>query len=249
MPVLTNHDIRQVHDDGVMILRGAFSEKIAESAREQLWTGLKADPNDSSTWPDKSDIFDIELSTDIMDGVFSERTVSALDEILGEGCWTRHENFRYHPINFPTQQQSWAEGGGWHVDGNWFDHSWTNTKQALVILPLWSTIEANGGGTRVKAGSYKIAAEILKKLNGETLDYKNFANQVLERCDDFSDVFVEGQAGDLVIMHGYSLHTSAVNHSQHARLTTNSCVHLKTTPDFSEENEQPSLYEQTLNCI
>ena len=38
---------------------------------------------------------------------------------------------------------------GWHVDGDFFTHFLDSPEQGLLVIPLWSDIVENGGGTMV----------------------------------------------------------------------------------------------------
>ena len=42
---------------------------------------------------------------------------------------------------------------GWHVDGDFFVHFLDSREQGLLIVPLWSDVIENGGGTIIAADS------------------------------------------------------------------------------------------------
>ena len=246
--VLTNQQMREFFENGVTVLDAAFPAALADRARDEIWQGLGASEHDPTSWPGSS-IVDIELTPEIMDGVFSPQACAAFDQLLGKQRWRRHENFHAHPVIFPGDQMGWTVNeGGWHVDGSWFHHVLETEKQVLVILPVWSDIAADGGGTIVRRASYKVTARVLAEAGQEGLHHRELDRHVIPRVVDLPTTVVTASAGDLIIMHGFSLHTGTHNHNERTRMITNSSVHLNAPPNFSGSNAAASVFEQTITA-
>ena len=50
---------------------------------------------------------------------------------------------------------------GWHVDGDFFVHFLDSREQGLLVVPLWSDVIENGGGTLIAADSVGKVAQWL----------------------------------------------------------------------------------------
>ena len=104
--------------------------------------------------------------------------------------------------------------GNWHVDGSHFNpHLLTSPEQSAILLPMLRDVSPGGGNTLVLRNSHFLIASFLHN-NGSRgvsqrrlIEYASFLVQTAQ----FSD-FVEvapAEAGDLLIMHPFVVHTSS----------------------------------------
>ena len=120
--------------------------------------------------------------------------------------------------------------GGWHKDGDFFRHFLDSPEQALLTFVLWTDMLHMGGGTFVAADSVPAVARFLaghpEGVLQEDFDYA----ELVAQCHDF--VEMTGEAGDVVLLHPYTLHATSQNVLGAGRIITNPALALREPMNF-----------------
>jgi hypothetical protein len=147
-------------------------------------------------------------------------------------------------------------------------HFLDSPEQALLVIPIFSDIQANGGGTYISPdGLNMIAAYLSKHPEGVLPTGLSFTPstsqfekqeedpgywshlQEIKRCQHF--VELTGSIGDVILLHPLMLHTASKNHLRVPRIITNPPVALKAPFNFNrEDSDEFSLVElKTLKAL
>lgn len=149
---------------------------------------------------------------------------------------------------------------GWHVDGDFFVHYLDSPEQALLVIPLWSDIVPNGGGTIICPAGIPIVAKHLYehpegvsprmtprqdnptfKSEGSDL---SFFNNIAKQMPDEAFLEVTGEVGDVYLLHPLMLHSSSNNMLRKVRVITNPPVSVKEPFNFNRSDGQYSYVER-----
>ena len=122
---------------------------------------------------------------------------------------------------------------GWHKDGDFFRHFLDSPEQGLLTIVVWSDIHPKSGGTFVACDSVQHVAQHLSAHPQGLLPGEGFG-QLVGKCDDFAEI--TGNAGDVVLLHPFILHSASQNPSGRARFITNPPVALKEPMEFNRDN-------------
>lgn len=155
---------------------------------------------------------------------------------------------------------------GWHVDGDFFVHYLDSPEQALLVVPLWSDIVPNGGGTMICPKAIDIVAKHLyehpegvsprmspraqnPEFKQEDFGLKWF-NEVAASMPDDAFVEVTGVVGDVYLLHPLMLHSASNNQLRKVRVITNPPVSIKEPFQFDRADENYSIVERrTLKAL
>ncbi len=121
--------------------------------------------------------------------------------------------------------------GGWHKDGDFFRHFLDSPEQALLTFVLWTDMRHKGGGTFVAADSVPVVARFLAEHPEGVLPGEFPYATMIGQCRDF--VEMTGKAGDVVLLHPFTLHATSQNVLGVARLITNPALALREPMNFS----------------
>lgn len=146
---------------------------------------------------------------------------------------------------------------GWHVDGDFFVHYLDSPEQALLVVPLFTDVPPQGGGTALyPAGMRAVAAHLRAHpegvsprmvprghpdfgVEGKTLDW---FNDVAGRGADGDYVEACGDAGDVFLLHPLMLHSSTNNARRAVRIITNPPVALREPFRFDRPRGDEDAY-------
>jgi hypothetical protein len=152
------------------------------------------------------------------------------------------------------------------VDGDFFVHYLDSPEQALLVVPLWSDIVPNGGGTIIcPAGIPIIAKHLYDHPEGVSPrmvsrhDNPTFASEgsdlsfyinIAKQMPDEAFVEVTGEVGDVYLLHPLMLHSASNNTLRKVRVITNPPVSVKEPFNFNRADGRYSVVEQkTLNAL
>jgi len=142
---------------------------------------------------------------------------------------------------------------GWHVDGDFFVHFLDSPEQGLLVIPLFSDIEPQGGATYIcPDGIGKIAKYLYDHPEGVSPRFTPRGEQPHEGLSFFCDMvqecsnFVEatGSVGDVYLLHPLMLHTASNNSLRIPRLITNPPVSLKEPFNFNRADDKYTVVER-----
>jgi hypothetical protein len=151
---------------------------------------------------------------------------------------------------------------GWHVDGDFFVHYLDSPEQGLLVIPLFTDILPDGGGTVICPGAIpKMAKHLYDHPEGVSPrmsprgspDFAqeknlNWFNSLAKSSSEF--VEVTGKVGDIYLLHPLMLHSASSNALRNVRIITNPPVSLKDPFVFDRPEGDYSLVElKTLRAL
>lgn len=138
-------------------------------------------------------------------------------------------------------------------------HYLDSPEQALLVIPLFTDIVPNGGGTIICPEAIpKIANYLYEHPDGvsphfktraepdfKVVDYRhgvNRYNELVQGCEEF--VEVTGKIGDVYLLHPFMMHSASHNALRNIRIITNPPVALKEPHCFERAGGDYSLVER-----
>jgi hypothetical protein len=196
-------------------------------ALERVWDALPVDRDDRSTWTQRFHHVPQTFDGGPFTASWTDRVHGAIDYLLGEGAWYTRTEQGWWPVIFPGFDEGpWAPPAeGWHVDGQQFHHHLDSPDQGLLPIFLWSDIGPGDGGTAIAEGSHRVAARILAEHEPDGLTHVELGRLVAAEPRP-SVVEAQGEAGDVILLHPFILHTASMNTGSEVRFITNPCITL-----------------------
>ena len=212
---------------------------MAADWREFAFKRLGYDPDDASTWEEPRVHLPHMNRVPIRE--IAPRAWDAICDLLGgeDRLADAHPSWGDgFVINFKHgADEAWqppeTRRQGWHKDGDFFRHFLDSPEQGLLTIVVWSDILPRSGGTFVACDSVRHVANFLYENPQGVLPANGFG-QLSSKCTDF--VEITGNAGDVVLLHPFILHTASHNPSGRARFITNPPVGLKEPMNFDRDD-------------
>ncbi len=221
---------------GFVTVRGAFDAASARQWLEDAWIRFGYDPDDPGSWAEKRVHLSSRSHVDARS--FAPAAWHAAVELAGGAQrvrlpWKWGNGFIANlgvGDDRPWQPPSPAVAG-WHKDGDFFRHFLDSPEQALLSLVLWTDMLPRGGGTFVAADSVPVVARFLARHPEGVLPGDFDYAELIGQCRDF--VELTGAAGDVVLLHPYTLHATSQNVLGVARVITNPPLALRQPMNFN----------------
>ena len=213
---------------------------VAHRWVRESWSRVGLSPDDPSTWPnDKIALPELE-TIPVRD--FSPRAFAAICELSGgeDRAVTDIAWGNRFIVNYGLgRDKDWIPPGpstpGWHLDGDFFLHFLDSPEQALLVVVLFSDIHPQGGGTFIACDSIPVAARYLA-VHPEGVDVHAFpCKEFVRGCRDFRET--TGKAGDVFLLHPFTLHASSYNHRPEARFMINPVAHFREPMCFDRRSD------------
>lgn len=247
---LTAEQAGQFCERGFVTVTGAFGPYDARQWLDDAWIRFGYDRDDRATWAEKRIHLSSRSHVDAQ--TFAPAAWRAAMDLAGGADrvqlpWQWGDGFI---ANLGTGDgQPWQppapDAGTWHKDGDFFRHFLDSPEQALLTFVLWTDMLHTGGGTFVAADSVPVAARFLAAHPEGVLPADFPYAELIGQCQDF--VEMTGSAGDVVLLHPYTLHTASQNVLGVARLITNPPLALREPMAFSRPDPQDfSLVERAV---
>jgi hypothetical protein len=250
--VLSPADLEHFADRGYVRVGGAFTSVQAAAMRDVVWEALARDGvfrDDPSTWTVEAPSHLQHLKRNpVFDAVGSERTIAAIDQLLGAGQWRRPADWGAFFLMFPTSRVWNVAVRSWHVDHDYLDPQVPLSE--LKVHALFGDIEPRAGGMHVLAGSHHVVAGYFARhpaapgSSGARLRKSLMAShpylvaletdgepaaritRFMERDEEIDGVRVRvveltATAGDVVLMHPLLLHSRPTNAGRAPRFLLN----------------------------
>jgi hypothetical protein len=269
---LTEDQISHFLQSGYLHLPSCFTSAQAATFTSNMWTRLGFSPTDKSTWTRERTNMPSHNSVRVSD--FAPKAWGAICELLGgadrvaEWSNTWRDSFI---VNLGSPEWAGTSGkgketelGGWHVDGDFFLHFLDSPEQALLVIPLFSDIEEDGGGTIVAPeGVGKVArwlvsllVSLLTKTRADCSQYDHpngvsplmipvkqstakeglgFCSNLIKSCTEFHEM--TGKVGDVILLHPLMVHSAAKNGKRMPRIIINPPVALRAPFNFDRMDE------------
>jgi hypothetical protein len=247
---LTDEEAEHFLDRGFVIVRGAFDAATARQWLDDAWIRLGCDRNDPRSWTEKRVHLSVRSRVDAR--TFAPAAWRCAVELSGGEDrvrlpWQWGDGFIANlgvGDDRPWQPPSPAVGG-WHKDGDFFRHFLDSPEQALLSLVLWTDMLPKGGGTFVATDSVPVVARFLAEHPEGVLPRDFGYAGLIGQCRDF--VEMTGEAGDVVLLHPYTLHATSQNVLGVSRIITNPSLALREPMNFNRPNPDDfSLVEQAV---
>ncbi|KAK7754228.1 hypothetical protein SLS62_003805 [Diatrype stigma] len=255
---------------GYVKLRGCFTPAQAAEMTAGAWTRLGMSATDRSTWTRARTNMPWHRTFDC--AAFAPRAWAAICELCGGEARVSPESRRWGDSLIVSLGSAAGEGrpvppkdlNEWHVDGDFFVHYLDSPEQALLVIPLFTDIVPEGGGTMLCPDAIpKIARWLYDHPDGvsprmQPRSDPDFARElnldwyrdVARSCDDSSFVEATGEIGDVYLMHPLMMHCATSNALRRVRIITNPPVSLREPHCFDRPDGQYSLVEQkTLRAL
>lgn len=247
---LTDEQAEHFLEHGFVTLQGAFDVSAAQEWLDDAWIRFGYDRNDPGSWTEKRIHLSSRSKVDAR--TFAPAAWRAAMDLVGgeervEQPWLWGDGFIANlgvGDDRPWQPPS-AAVGGWHKDGDFFRHFLDSPEQGLLTFVLWTDMLHKGGGTFVAADSVPVVARFLaghpEGVLPKQFDYAGLIGQ----CHDF--VEMTGEAGDVVLLHPYTLHATSQNVLGVGRIITNPPLALREPMNFNRPNaDDCSLVERAV---
>ncbi len=295
--VLTPTEVNHFIEHGYILLKAAYPRKTALEAQDFLWDRIAEhyreyglDKKNPATWKpvlekDANSTFPtIHLREFYNDPIFkaceTTRLAGAIEDLIGEGRWAlKHQphNWGWWPINFAVGASSpWnVPSSGWHWDGMERKHYINSPEQGLLVLPCFSDVFRQGGGTLIAAGSHKIVARYLTRYSDG-----QYSTTAIEECSaehpwlaeltghvESSDCRIQkfmknvtvdntgtelqvietiAEAGDVMLGHPFLFHAASQNHSGLPRFMCNRAAPLTEPMNLNRLDDDYSVLELSI---
>jgi hypothetical protein len=235
---------------GFVTVRGAFDPAVAQRWLDDAWIRFGYDRDDPGSWAERR--IHLSARSHVDARTFATAAWRSAVELAGGEervllPWRWGDSFIANlgvGDDRPWQPPS-PEVGGWHKDGDFFRHFLDSPEQALLTLVLWTDMLPKGGGTFVAADSVPVVARFLAEHPEGVLPGDFDYAQLIGQCRDF--VEVTGKAGDVVLLHPYTLHATSQNVLGVARIITNPAMALREPMNFNRPDAQDfSLVERAV---
>ena len=227
---------------GWVRIPGAFSADEAAAMRDVVWLALASKGilrDDPTTWcTERPDHLQHLKSDPVFRAVGSERTLAAIDEVLGGQPWRRPSDWGAFFLVFPARRPWDVPADGWHVDADYAGP--LAPPKGVKIHAMFGDVGPRSGGMNIISGSHRLVhrwfvehpprpgargAELRRSLHRHPyLRDLCAAGKPAIRIERFHDraEAVDGiplqvlentaTAGDVILMHPLLLHAPPTTH-------------------------------------
>jgi hypothetical protein len=204
-------------------IEGALPRAFTEEKVQRGWQRLGVREDDPDAWPFKRT--NMPSYERFLFREHAPRAWRAICDLTGGESRIKPpcefgDNFiliRPHESDVWTPPSSKA--GGWHKDGDWFLHFLDSPEQGMLGILLWRDILPKGGGTFFAPDSVEhVARFLVDHPEGVRPEQFNF-QALIDKCSDFREI--TGKAGDLFLLHPFTLHAASTNTRPEPRLICN----------------------------
>jgi Phytanoyl-CoA dioxygenase (PhyH) len=236
---LTGEQAEHFLERGFVTVPGAFAAAHAQRWLDDAWIRFGYDRNDPRTWAEKRIHLSARSHVDAQ--TFAPAAWRCAMELSGGQervrlPWQWGDSFiaNLGVGNDRQWQPPSPEVGGWHKDGDFFRHFLDSPEQALLTFVLWTDMLPKGGGTFVAADSVPVVARFLAEHPEGVLPRDFNYAELIGQCREF--VEMTGQAGDVVLLHPFTLHATSQNVLGVSRFITNPALALREPMNFNRRS-------------
>ncbi|XXG96596.1 p-nitrophenyl phosphatase [Hypoxylon texense] len=249
---------------GYLKLTNCFTAEQAADVTEGVWTRLGMSPTDKATWTRERTNMPSHRSFDC--ATFAPKAWQAICEVCGGEDRVNPESRLWRDsliVNLGTAEREGRpvppkQLDNWHVDGDFFVHYLDSPEQALLVIPLFTDIRPEGGGTMIcPPGIPRVARHLAAHPEGVSprmlpRAHPSFPGErgfewyadIIQGTADGEFVEATGRLGDVYLLHPLMMHSSTSNARRDVRIITNPPVSIVEPFRFDREDGDYSLVEQ-----
>jgi len=214
-PALSADEITSFVRDGFVRIDGAFSQRIADDARDILWAATGCDPEDRGTWTQPVIRLEQFGQAPFRDAANSPKLLGAFNQLVGPGRWYPRDSLGTFPVRFPSQDSPGDDG--WHIDVSFgHDHpdfmEWrANVRskgRALLMLFLFSDVSVEDAPTRIRVGSHADVARALEPAGEAGLTLRELVATDFGGSAQRREALAIGEAGTVYLCHPFLVHSA-----------------------------------------
>lgn len=214
---LTAEEIERFVTDGFVHIPEAFPRSVADECRAILWRETGLDPDDPATWTRPVVRLPGYGGGPFARAAATPRLHEAFDRLVGEGRWAPRDGLGTFPIRFPHPDD--PGDAGWHMDAGYVPEGEPGGRvtlqsrgRALLMLFLFSDVDADSAPTRIKVGSHLDVPAFLEpaRERGTNMFALCEAMDTAGRLDapDRPSALATGRAGDVYLCHPFLIHAA-----------------------------------------
>ncbi|GAA0902088.1 phytanoyl-CoA dioxygenase family protein [Virgisporangium aurantiacum] len=255
------------HRSGLLTVESAVPPAAISAMRDRFWEFLA---REHSIDQDRVDTWVVERPRGLQalrrSGAFnlmaSRQVCDALDDLLGVAGWQPPSTWGLPLVTFPVPGARWTvPSTGWHVDSYGPEHD----LPGVTVFVFLTTVAERGGGTVVLSGSHRlfnrhiastgtwrpavVKAALASRhpwLRTVWSEDRQVAPTTIGSGTMLDGAHVQvqeltGHAGDVVLMHPRTLHTSAPNGLPTPRMMLVEIVHRADPPANVENAHSDAL--------
>ncbi|MCM6772816.1 phytanoyl-CoA dioxygenase family protein [Nocardia sp. CDC159] len=254
--MLTEAQLEGFVAEGFVKVEHAFAPETAAAGREILWRATGCTPDDPATWTQPVIRLGDHAEQPFRIAVTAPALTEAFDQLVGFGRWLPRNSLGGWPIRFPSEQPPGDDG--WHVDASFAGDdpadffTWRiNVRtqgRALLMLFLFSDVDAEDAPTRIRVGSHLRLPAVLAPHGDRGLAMSD--PRVLECCnagtEDLPQVSATGRAGDVYLCHPFLVHAAQPNRTGRPKFMAQPPLLLREPCDLDRADGAYSPVEQAI---
>lgn len=212
--MLSAGQIRDFIDTGFVRLDGAFPAGLAAQIRARLWRDLGGTPDDPASWTRPVIRLGAYHETPFLEAANTPMLHAAFDQLVGTGNWLPCKAMGSFPIRFPVPGD--PGDTGWHIDASFGTDQpdfldWrvniASRGRALLMLFLFSDIDAADAPTRLRAGTHRDIARGLAPAGAAGMTLRALIPH-FEATAGRPEVTATGAAGTVYLCHPFIVHAA-----------------------------------------
>jgi hypothetical protein len=224
--MLSEADIKSFIADGYVPVRGVVPAEVVRACQEEIWSALGEQGvrcGDPATWREPVVRIGCPESAAFAAAGTQPALWEAFDQLIGEDRWWRRRGVGGSiPVRFPSQ----ADPGdaGWHIEASYDQggESRVNHRsrsRGLLVLYLFTDVDAVSAPTRVRPGSQRDVARVLAPAGDEGLPWAQAAQLAAQASAARPTALATGRAGDVFLCHPFLVHAASWPHAgRHPRI-------------------------------
>ena len=152
--------INHFQTHGWVRIAGAFSADAAAAMRDVVWRALAErgiHRDDPATWTEERPQHLQHLKSDpAFRAVASDRTLAAIDEVLGGQPWRRPKDWGAFFLVFPAlDRRPWdVPDNNWHLDADYTGPLWP--PKGVKVHAMLGDVAPRAGGMPILSGSHRL---------------------------------------------------------------------------------------------
>ncbi|HVN01584.1 MAG TPA: phytanoyl-CoA dioxygenase family protein [Caulobacteraceae bacterium] len=164
---LSAAEIAQFHDEGFVVVRGAFSPDDAAATRREWWAELAevhgVREHDRATWRQPRADLKAAKFAPIGARLASPRVRGVIDDLVGAGAWPEPKHWGRVLTTFPETRGAWdVPTKLWHSDN---PCAWHRTAMnGVMLFSFIGEVRPRSGGTLIIAGSPRLLQRLDREL-------------------------------------------------------------------------------------